>query len=358
MAENQDSHEAVEPTAAPNEPKPPKPDHDAMVASIVKQLEQEEAAGEGELGDTDEPEQSEQGETGETPSTGNGEVPGHETPEEVRHAQRMAEVARRDRILRQQRAELQQYKQQLEAREQALGSKEQWKEEVKKAFNDDPLRAMRELGIDLFDSLSSTDKADDASTERIAMLQARIDAMEQREKEQQAQKQSKRAQQQYQAAYQGALSRIYGVVSSDHDNHEAVLDHGQEGLEDVFKALDVMYSDAVAQGYTPGAPTDEDIKRAAGVVEEVYRKRELEELQQKARSKRYAGRLTIGDGPTTTIKTPVAKDPTPPTPQQSTKTETLTNDLQGQAPQQRRLLSEEERMAAALAIPFEPPDES
>lgn len=316
---------------------------------VLEALEKAAADGDGELRDTETP----AAETEETPAPVEEE---RKSPEEVRYAERVAELARRDRLQRQERQRLAQERssleKQIEEAKQALQREQAQRDE----FQRNPRAALQKhFGLDVIDLLQAPEDDDNAhpSNDRYSQIvqrqQEQIEALVKRLDEKEQREQQEKQQQHTSTLYENVLGRISGVVQADPDAFEAVMDRGRAGAEDVFAFLNAWYEQQVADGLTPAPPDDSDIREAAKMVEETYRKQELEELKRKAASKRFAGRLTLGDAPITEMDaSPQAKAPT----QASQPKPTLTNSLTGQPTQKRQLMSEEERMAAALAIPL------
>ena len=276
-----------------------------------------------------------------------------QSPEEVRYAQRLAELARRDRLVRREKQQLAQSRSELkELHDRAQGIIESHGK-LKESLRADPLGSLKQhFDLDIMDLLAASSANDDSdqapsrAEKELAKLQARLDEMEQRgaERERQLEEQNRSAH--LESVYSRELSRIEGVVGGNPEGYEAIIDRGQTGLADVFTALDAMYRQLVEDGHQPGPPDDGDIAAAAKIVENVYRERELEDLRSKAERKRFAGRLTL--------KGPDIEDAAPSQrPNAASRaTPTLTNSLQGEAPQKKRYLTDEERLAAALAIPL------
>lgn len=266
-------------------------------------------------------------------------------------SQRIADLTRRERVVKQSLAEIRQHQAQVSELHQKVANFEQQQQVLAEAIKADPWGTLKKFGVDTYQALAQFGGKDSdaakpdpqlaTALEELAQLKRRLD-----EKDKAAEEQQRQTHQQN--VYQQALGQIHGIVSATPDDFEAVLDRGREGVEAVFQALDTMYQELAEQGMRPGPPGPDDIKSAAKIVEKAFREQEIAELQRQAGRKRFAGRLSLGE-PTTTVEPAKASTAAIP----SVPTTTLTNDLDREAPQKKKLpLSDEELLAAALSVPF------
>lgn len=284
-----------------------------------------------------------------------------QTPEEVRAAQDRAEIVRREREVRQGRVALQQQRSAFQKEQEQLAkqAEERALATIKESFKNDPLGTLGENGVDFLELIGregvNEASADQRTPREIEQLRAEINALKEDRAAERKQAEERNKQAEYETAHRSVLGRIHEVIASDPDTHEAILDRGQPGLQDVFTALNAMFEEAVADGRSPTiGPAD--IAAAAGVIESAYREQEIADLRQKSGRKRFSGRLTLGDAPNIADAV-TATDQTAAS--QSTTTTTLNNDLQATPPQKRTApMTEEERFEEALKIEPPAPDKS
>jgi len=279
------------------------------------------------------------------------------SPEEQRHSQRIAELARREMLIRQNERKLKQQTADSHHRveEEVRKAEQQRKAAMVEQLKADPFGTLRnEYGLDILDVLASASGQDAGKREqdRVAVLEAKLEALEKERNESTKRAEEERQKAQHEHVYGNALSAIQRVISADPEAHEAILDQGNTGTRRVFDALNAMYEELVERGYSPGPPSNDDILAAAKIVEDATRQEELEELRRKAERKRFSGRLTFGEP---TIAAATAKAPQASTSLPKSPTTTLSGKLQGTAPARRELLTPQERLQAAMKI--QPPTE-
>jgi hypothetical protein len=267
-------------------------------------------------------------------------------------SQRLAEVVRADRAVKRERTEFRREQEAAAAIREKAKAFDTREAELQRMAKEDPWGMLAKYGVDFVDALGRYDAKPDAKPvdPEVKALRERLEKLEQDRTAEREAATKQQAQQTEQQVYRGMLKDISSVISSKPDDYEAILDDSK-GPERVFSALDAMYREICEQtGRDPGPPGPDDIAAAATIVEQALRQQELEELRSKQGRKRFAGRLTLGEPVTAAAPraTTPAASPSRPT--------TITNSLQGDAPQRKRPGTDEERLAAALAIPlpFEP----
>lgn len=243
-------------------------------------------------------------------------------PEGVDLAGKIAELARRDR-------ELQSVQRQLRAE----ASKVKEAEALLRELKADPLGVLLKSGIDISSVLDSISGKGESSEPRI---DPRIDQLS---KEVEALK-AHSAKSTKDQLYNRELGKIHGLISTDPEQFEAVLERVNGGsLDDVFTALNAIYQQ------TGRMPDEDDYVEAARVVEEVYRQEETERIKQLAAAKRHAGKLSLGEGSAVKAESTSAKAAKPKAP-----AKTLTSELTREPPIRKQKLTEEERFAAAVEL--------
>lgn len=244
-----------------------------------------------------------------------------EDGEEKKLTDKIAELARRDRDLR--------------ARESAVKQQTRTIQEFSlfaDRLKSDPIGAlmgvMEKAGIDnkvLLEQLSNI--TGDESLRKAATTDPEIEEIKRWKKEEVA----RREQESQRQVYERELSKIHQRISSSPDRWDAILERVDEGsIDAVFKTLDAMYQQ------TGELPTAETYAEAADAVEKVYREEERKLLDRWSKAKRHAQTET-GDKPKST-----------PAPAATPKKQTLTSELQREAPQRKKPQTADERLALAM----------
>jgi len=250
-------------------------------------------------------------------------APTDATGDEKKLTDKIAELARRDRDLRARETAV---KSQAKAVQEFAGFAEKLKTDPMGAL----LGVMEKAGVDnsvLLDQLSNI-----TGDEKLkqATRDPEIEELKRWKKEEEQRRQSESQRQ----AYTAELRNIHQEVQKHPDRWEAILERVDEGaLDAVFKTVDAMYRQ------TGEMPTADTYAEAADAVEKVYRQEEAKELERLTKAKRHAKVSTEGDKKLKSIPAAAAA---------GSPKQTLTSELQREAPQRKAPKTEAERLALAL----------
>lgn len=325
----------IQPAGAPEAPPPPlEPVPDTLAAALKLAEELDPAVPETEQ----QPPEAELTEETAAPETQPPAVP-PQSEEEVRIGERLADLSRADRTIREERARLRDERAQFSAEIEKAKQFDARELQIQTALKEDPIGTLQKFGVDILDVLQHAggDEAPQRPDPKLSRLEQRLAqleeerAAERREAEEHAKKRSE----------QGARQQIAADIRAalDPDKHELILESGDQGIHGVYLALNAMFQET---GRPPGP---EEYRQACAITEEAFRQHELQELERKAKAKRLAGRLTLGSQATTI-------SPATALPNSPRQPATLTNDLTRTPPTRRQPETEEERLAAAFAIPI------